>query len=182
MQTQPFVDEQARFEGYEELEEGDIDIGAFDASGGLARMGHESLRDRLGTGMPSKPLLGFLPIARIIPQDVHSVADYANGLTVGSGALFSDDPRAQVASAVLAASDIVVSLCTDYRLSAVKLIPIEAHEAIDHLWGMSAIAAPFVLGYWKTSPKVALAHVLTGVSTILASLLTDYRAVRGVGR
>jgi hypothetical protein len=38
---------------------------------------------------------------------------------------------------------------TDYRLSVAKVIPIEAHEVIDHAWGLAAIAAPFVLGYWK---------------------------------
>jgi hypothetical protein len=35
-----------------------------------------------------------------------------------------------------------------------------------------------VLGYWKTAPRVALAHALAGASTILGSLVTDYRAYR----
>jgi hypothetical protein len=135
---------------------------------------------RLSRGIPSEPLLGRLPLARLIPQDVHSVVDYGNGVAVGVG-VTSSDPRAKVASIVLAASVVGVSAITDYRLSLAKIVPIEAHEAIDHLWGLSAIAAPFVLGYWKTSPRVAVAHVVTGVATILASLVTDYRAYRGVG-
>lgn len=138
------------------------------------------VRDKLSHGVPSHPLLGVLPIARIIPQDVHSMADYADGIATGLGFFTAEDPRARLASAVLGASVIGVSLCTDYRLSAVKLVPIEAHEAIDHIWGISAIAAPFLLGYWKTSPKVALAHIVSGASTILASLFTDYRSMKRV--
>jgi hypothetical protein len=138
------------------------------------------VRDKLSYGAPSHPLLGVLPLSRIIPQDVHSVADYANGVTTGAGFFLCSDPRAKVASAVLGASVIGVSLLTDYRLSAFKVVPIEAHEAIDHIWGASAILAPFVLGYWKTAPKVALSHIVSGASTILASLFTDYRSVKRV--
>jgi hypothetical protein len=136
---------------------------------------------RLSRGIPSAPLLGRLPLARLIPQDVHSVVDYGNGIMVGAG-ITARDPRARMASIVLAASVIGVSAMTDYRLSVAKIVPIETHEAIDHIWGLSAIAAPFVFGYWKTSPKVAISHVVTGVATILASLVTDYRAYKGTGR
>lgn len=139
----------------------------------------EARGDRpLSKGVPSKPLLG-LPIARLIPQDIHSVMDYVDAAMAGSGALLSDDPGARLASVMLAASGAGVALVTDYRLSAAKLVPIEAHEAIDHIWGMTAIALPFVLGYWKTSPKVAFMHVMTGLGTIATSLFTDYRAYRG---
>jgi len=130
----------------------------------------------LSQGAPSKPLFGALPLARLIPQDVHSVMDYANGLVTGSGAFLTDDPAAKIASIALAAAGIGVSAITDYRLSAAKLIPIEQHEAIDHLWGLAAIAAPFVFGYWKRSPRVALMHVMAGAGTILSSLFTDYRS------
>jgi hypothetical protein len=147
-----------------------------------AEYGMSTLHDRrMSRGIPSRPLLGRLPLARLIPQDVHSLEDYGNGLIVGTG-ITSRDPRARMASIVLAASVVGVSAITDYRLSLVKIVPIEAHEAIDHLWGLSCIAAPFVFGYWKTSPKIAITHVVTGVATILASLVTDYRAYRGVGR
>lgn len=148
----------------------------------LPRRGRRSrLAQRLSRGVPSAPLLGRLPLARLIPQDIHSVEDYGNGVIVGLG-MTSRDPRAKIASIVLAASVVGVSAITDYRLSIAKIVPIEVHEAIDHIWGLSAIAAPFVFGYWKTSPKIAVTHVVTGVATILASLLTDYRAYRGVGR
>jgi hypothetical protein len=134
----------------------------------------------LSHGIPSRPLLGALPIMRLIPQDVHSVMDYMNGIATGAGALLApDDPAAMAASWILAGSIIGVSAMTDYRLSIAKVIPIEIHETLDYVWGFTAIAAPFVLGYWKTSPTVGLMHVIAGVGTILESMITDYRAYRG---
>lgn len=132
--------------------------------------------------LPSKPLLGKLPLARVLPQDLHSMMDYASGATCLATSLMADSTSGKVAGAALGASVVCVSALTDYRLSAAKLIPIEAHEAIDHLWGLGAIIAPFALGYWKKDPAVAAIHVMTGASTILASLFTDYRAAKGVGR
>jgi len=132
--------------------------------------------------LESKPLFGVLPLARTIPQDVHSMMDYAAGGTCIGTALLAETASAKGAGAFLGASVLCVSLLTDYRLSLAKIIPIEAHEAIDYGWGLTAIAAPFVLGYWKRDPAVAAIHVITGASTILASLFTDYRAAAGVGR
>jgi len=140
-------------------------------------MNIEISEDRtLSTGTPSKPILGVLPLSRAIPQDVHSVMDYGNGVAAGAGMFMTDDPAARIASAVLGAGAIGVASTSDYRLSAAKLIPIETHELIDHAWGVAAIAAPFVFGYWKRSPQVALMHVVAGATTILTALFTDYRS------
>ncbi len=136
-------------------------------------------KDRtLSRGEPAAPLLRVLPIKRWIPQDIHSLMDYAGGLHVASGYLTADDETAEWASLALGATIIGASLLTDYRLSAAKLIPIRVHESMDYAWGAACIAAPFVFGYWKRSPITAMAHVLTGASTILASLFTDYRSYK----
>jgi hypothetical protein len=143
-------------------------------------VGHEVKKERaLSHGTPSKPLAkGLLPLARVIPQDVHSVMDYLDGINTGAGAFLSDDPTARIASVALGASVIAASALTDYRLSVAKVIPVEGHELLDYAWGAMAIAAPFVLGYWKRSPRVAMMHVMSGAGQILASLFTDYRASR----
>jgi len=137
---------------------------------------------RLSVGTPSRPLLGRLPLSRVIPQDVHSVMDYAGAGGVLVGAFVSECPKARSASWIIGGAGLVASALTDYRLSLAKVVPIETHEVIDYAFGVSAIAAPFVFGYRKTAPLVAAAHVLIGVGTILASLFTDYRAFRGIGR
>jgi hypothetical protein len=136
---------------------------------------------RLSVGAPAEPLLRVLPLKRWIPMDVHSMMDYAGGLTVASGVLMPEcetDNMANVASIALGASVIGLSLMTDYRLSLAKVIPIRAHETADYLWGASCIALPFALGYWKSSPRVAMTHIVVGVSTLIASLFTDYRSYK----
>src|SRR4051812_18704175 len=85
----------------------------------------------LSQGVPSRPLFGRLPLARLIPQDVHSVMDYVDAATVMAGAL-SRSRRAKMMSLLLGSSGALVSALTDYRLSVAKVIPIEAHEVIDH--------------------------------------------------
>ena len=140
----------------------------------------DAAQDRtLSHGVPARSLLGGLPLARLIPQDVHSVMDYVHAVATSAGVvLHDDDPAAVAASIILGGSVLGVSLLTDYRLSVAKVIPIEAHEAVDYAWGALAIAAPFVLGYWKTSPTVGLLHVIAGTGSILGALVTDYRSWR----
>lgn len=83
----------------------------------------------LSAGTPSRPLLGRLPLKRIIPQDVHSVMDYLDAAAVLGIAWTSDCRRAKIAGSVLGGAGIVASALTDYRLSLAKLVPIETHES-----------------------------------------------------
>jgi hypothetical protein len=141
--------------------------------------GHSKIEARtLSKGTPAPKLFGVLPVARLIPQDIHSVMDYVDGLTVASGYFFEDGAAACMASLALGGSAVATALMTDYRLSAVKLIPIRTHEVIDYAWGAACIAAPFVFGYWKKSPRVAMTHVMTGAMNIVVSLITDYRSYK----
>ncbi|HEX5753061.1 MAG TPA: hypothetical protein VFZ09_43070 [Archangium sp.] len=146
-----------------------------------------SVSDRKGlldksaaAGIPAMPLLGKLPLRRLIPQNLHSVLDYQGALTVTGVGLLSSPGAFRTAGLVLGCSGLGVSLLTDYRLSLFKLIPIEVHEAIDYLWSFGVIAAPFLFGGTRRSRLATWVNVLVGASTIVASLFTDYRAQRGV--
>jgi hypothetical protein len=130
----------------------------------------------------SRPLLGFLPITRVVPQDVHSVLDYVHGFAMVGSAFFSGKPRARFVGVTLGAGLLGVSALTDYRLSLRNIIPIEAHEAFDYLWGGAAIALPFALGYAKKRPILAAYQVALGVRSIVLAMVTDYRAAKGRGR
>jgi hypothetical protein len=132
---------------------------------------------RLSHGTRSRPLLG-LPLARLIPQDVHSAFDYVGAIALAAISLRAKSPRARVAGMSLGVGALGVSLTTDYRLSAVKLIPIEVHEVLDYAVGLATVAAPFVLGYRKREPLVSALQIGGGVATMLISLFTDYRAYR----
>ena len=135
----------------------------------------------LSVGEPAQPLLKVLPIKRWIPQDIHSMMDYVDGLTVATGFFLPENKRddaASWASLALGASVVGVSLLTDYRLSVAKIIPIRAHESAEYLWGASCIALPILLGYWKSSPRVAITHIAVGAGAMIASMFTDYRSYK----
>ncbi|GAC1536667.1 MAG: hypothetical protein NVS3B10_29020 [Polyangiales bacterium] len=129
--------------------------------------------------VPSKPLLGSLPLARVLPQDVHSVLDYVHAAGFFVSAKLARTGRARAVGIALGAGIGGASAVTDYRLSAAKLLPIELHETLDYAGGITAIAAPFVLGYVKKDPIAALIHIGLGIGTVVTSLFTDYRASKG---
>jgi hypothetical protein len=142
--------------------------------GELTHKDATTLRRELGQGRPSRPLLGVLPLRRVVPQDVHSVMDYGGGATLMAVGLLCDDPAARGLGLAVGGAAIATSLMTDYRLSLAKVVPIEAHEAADYLVAAAAIAGPFAFGY--RSKTARWLHAAVGVTTLLASLFTDYRA------
>ena len=132
-------------------------------------------------GVPSRPLFGVLPLRRLIPQDVHSLLDYAGAAMVaGAGLGAARAPEARIAGSILGLAGAGVSLLTDYRLSLKKLIPIEVHESIDYGWSVAVLAAPFLLGYARRAPVATALQCFNALSTIAASLVTDYRGTRDV--
>lgn len=145
----------------------------------LQRTVRRSLSRGPEAGTPAKPLLGVLPIKRFVPQDIHSLLDYAHSLTLMSVAMGANKP-ACTAGLALGMAGVGVSLLTDYRLSLRKIIPIEVHEFIDYAWGLAAIASPFVFGYARRAPLSAIVHIAVGVGNIIGSMFTDYRAQVGV--
>jgi hypothetical protein len=130
--------------------------------------------------VPSKPVLGGLPLARAVPQDLHSVLDYVYSACLLASAAAAKTNPGRVMGVLLGAKLGGVAAITDARFSVAKIVPIELHASVDYAVGIAAIAAPFVLGYAKKDPVVAMLHVGVGVGTLLTSLLTDYRASKGV--
>lgn len=129
-------------------------------------------------GRPSRPLGGHLPLRRLVPQDLHSLLDYAGSVVLGLGAVLANDARAQYASVGFMLFGLIASAFTDYRISLCRLIPIEVHEVLDLALGVAVMAAPFVLGYAQTSGAVAALHAVGGAFLVVEALLTDYRAYR----
>jgi hypothetical protein len=130
--------------------------------------------------VPSKPLFGVLPIARVVPQGVHSLLDVARSFGFLASAAVARTQRATAVGVTLGLGLAGTSLTTDDRLGAVKMIPIEMHEGVDWAGSLGAIAAPFVLGYTKRDPLAALMHIGLGIGGLLVSLVTDYRAHDGI--
>lgn len=164
------VDVEAAMEGLDEVADtSDRDTGSFDP---------QVFDKTLSVGMPSEPLFGVLPLARIIPQDIHSAMDYLNAAAIASAWASSSTIAGKATSCAAGSSVLMLSLFTDYRLSLAKVIPVEAHQAIETVAGAALIAAPFALGYWKKDRITSIVHMAMGAATILMSLFTDYRSVK----
>jgi hypothetical protein len=148
-----------------------------------AKMRTEKTRRWLeGTGpRPAKKLLKVLPIAPIIPMDVHAVFDYLGAATCMSAAFFAKKQQTKAFAWGLGATYVATSAITDYRLSVAKVLPIEVHEVADYVAGISQVAAPFALGYWKKDRFSSMLHILGGATVIMISLFTNYRAQKGIG-
>jgi hypothetical protein len=130
-------------------------------------------------GIEARPLFGRLPLARLIPQDLHSVMDYAGAATLLYAGITASSTAARATGIALGTADFATSFMTDYRLSAFKVIPIEVHEALDYVVGLGALLAPLWFGKRRRDRKAAITHLVVGASLIVGSLLTDYRARRG---
>jgi len=132
--------------------------------------------------IPAKPLFGVLPLARVIPQDIHSVGDYLVAGAYFASAALARTKRGRATGILLGLAVGGASAVTDYRLSLAKVISIELHELLDHASGVKAIAAPLVLGYVRKDPVASALQMIAGLGTIALSLFTDYRAERGLVR
>jgi hypothetical protein len=126
----------------------------------------------LSKGEPARSLVG------VVPQDVHSLLDYAAALAVAVAGVLARHRRARIVCSVVGGVGVAQSLVSDVRLSAVKLMPIRLHEARDYVWGAVNIAAPFALGYRKRDPIASAIQIAAGAALILTSLFTDYRGYK----
>ncbi len=130
---------------------------------------------------PSRKLFGLLPVARVIPQDVHSVLDYVGAASAITAATLAEETSATLTGIVVGSTALTSSALADYRLSVAKVLPIEAHEVLDYVSGLTLVIAPFAFGYWKKDRVASLINVISGASLLLTSMFTDYRAQKGIG-
>jgi hypothetical protein len=152
----------------------------YEAGGGAPLDELRGMERQRRDGVASSPLFGVLPIARVIPQDVHSVGDYASAATLLIAGLTAKGPAARATGIALGVADAATSFMTDYRLSGFKIIPIEVHQALDYVAGVTAMLAPLWFGKGRRRDRRAsFLHILVGAAVVGVSLVTDYRASRG---
>ena len=110
---------------------------------------------------------------RVIPTRVHGVLDYLVGaLLIAAPWLFQfNDGGAETwVPVVLGASAIVYSLCTDYELGVLRLIPMSTHLMLDVGSGVLLALSPWLFGFHE---EVWAPHVLVGLIEIGTALMTQ---------
>lgn len=83
-------------------------------------------------------------------------------------------PRAAVAALVTGSVLLAESLCTDYPLGAVKVLPFTTHGRMDELLAASSLQIPRVFGFEGT-PEAAVFKGYTVVRVAVAGL-TNYHS------
>jgi len=113
---------------------------------------------------------------RPVDATLHGVVDYGAGtflLTAFpklAGIEGTDSARQVRISAAVHAG---YSTLTKYPLGLVKLIPFQAHLALDALGAVALAATPFVTGQWKKGTKQWLPHVGLALFELSSLAITD---------
>lgn len=112
---------------------------------------------------------------RFIPLRAHAVLDYlVAGLLMFGPWLLPLPPELRWMVAGLGAGTLVYSLCTDYELGVVRVLPVPAHLVLDLLGGVVLIALA-IWGGAARGPSIVLGAL--GVFEVMASLLTRTAAM-----
>jgi hypothetical protein len=113
---------------------------------------------------------------RPVDATLHGVVDYAAGttlLTVFPRLAGIQGTRSAGQIRTVAAIHAGYSTLTDYPLGAVKLIPFQAHLAMDALGAVALAATPFVTGQWKKGIRQWLPHVGVALFELASLAITD---------
>jgi hypothetical protein len=113
---------------------------------------------------------------RPIDSTLHGVTDYSVGTTLMTvfpaltGIEGTESARQiRTAGAVHAG----YSMLTDYPLGVVKVIPYQAHLAMDAIGAVALAATPFVTGQYKQGPKHWVPHVALCLFELASLVMTD---------
>jgi hypothetical protein len=113
---------------------------------------------------------------RPIDSTLHGVTDYSVGtflLTAFPKLAGIEGTRSAGQIRTAAAIHAGYSTLTDYPLGAVKLIPFQAHLAMDAVGALALAATPFVTGQWKKGPSQWLPHVGLALFELASLAITD---------
>jgi hypothetical protein len=113
---------------------------------------------------------------RPIDSTLHGVVDYAAGAT-----LTTVFPRLAGVEGTRSARQIRTagavhagySTLTDYPLGIVKVLPFQAHLAMDALGALALAATPFVTGQYKEGPDQWVPHVALCLFELASLAMTD---------
>jgi hypothetical protein len=128
----------------------------------------------------SKPLFGVLPLMRLVSQDAHAAIDYLGYAAALLSALVARTLPAKFVGIQFAVGGTAVSTLTDRRIGMLPVISIETHEGLDLVWGVTMLAAPFVLGYARKDRAASAIQVVAGACAIALAVFTNYRTELGM--
>ena len=122
----------------------------------------------------SESLSGGFP--RPVDATLHGVVDYTAGATLLTGfpALAGiEGTRSARQIRTAGAVHAGYSTLTDYPLGVAKLLPFQAHLALDAIGAVALAATPFVTGQYKKGPKEWVPHVALALFEFSSLAVSD---------
>ena len=113
---------------------------------------------------------------RPVDATLHGVVDWSAGsflLTAFPRLAGIEGTRSARQVRLSAAFHAGYSAITDYPLGAVKLLPFQAHLALDALGAVALGATPFVTGQWKQGLRQWVPHVGLALFELSSLAVTD---------
>jgi hypothetical protein len=113
---------------------------------------------------------------RPVDSTLHGVVDYSAGallLTVFPRLAGIEGTRSARQVRTSAAVHVGYSTLTDYPLGIVKVLPFQAHLALDALGAIALAATPFVTGQYKRGPRHWVPHVAVCLFEFSSLAITD---------
>jgi hypothetical protein len=117
-----------------------------------------------------------MPMPRPIDATLHGVTDYTVGaflVTAFPKLADLEGTRSEHQIRIAGAIHAGYSTITDYPLGIVKVLPFQAHLAIDAIGALALAATPFVTGQWKKGTKEWVPHVALCLFELGSLALTD---------
>lgn len=108
----------------------------------------------------------------MIDTRTHGIIDYATGaLLIIAPYLFgfATGGIEQWLPQILGAMVIIMSLLTNYELSAAKVIPLKVHLGVDIIGGLLLAASPWLFGF---ASVIWWPHLLVGLMEVVVPLMT----------
>ncbi len=113
---------------------------------------------------------------RPVDSTLHGVVDYTAGtflLTAFPKLAGIEGTRSARQVRLAATIHAGYSMFTKYPLGVVKVLPYQAHLAIDALGAVALAATPFVTGQWKKGPKHWRPHVSLALFELSSLAISD---------
>jgi hypothetical protein len=117
-----------------------------------------------------------MPFPRPVDSTLHGVVDYSAGtflLTAFPRLAGIEGTRSARQVRTSAAIHAGYSTLTKYPLGIVKVIPFQAHLALDAIGALALAATPFVTGQYKRGRRQWLPHVGLGLFELASLAMTD---------
>jgi hypothetical protein len=117
-----------------------------------------------------------MPFPRPVDATLHGVVDYtAAGLLTTAFPRLASVQRTRAGRQIRTAGLIhgTYSALTDYPLGIAKLLPYQAHLAIDAVGALALAATPFVTGQFKEGTRQWVPHVALALFELGSLAMTD---------